>query len=81
LVISGATADHPTRIISSIRRARRNAVINHNRRAAGDLRAFAIAQVAVALPIDFGEFGIASGFERSFVNTSQTYLKFWNQAI
>jgi hypothetical protein len=52
------------------RRARRNAVINHNRRAAGDLRAFAIAQVAVALPIDFGEFGIASGFKRSFVNTN-----------
>ena len=31
------------------RRARRNAVINHNRRAAGDLRAFAIAQVALGV--------------------------------
>jgi hypothetical protein len=35
-----------------------------------DLRAFAIAQVALAPPFDFGEFGIASGFKRGFGNTN-----------
>ena len=48
---------------SAGRRARRNAVVNYNRRAASDLRAFAIAQVMLAPPVDFGEFGVANGFE------------------
>ena len=52
------------------RSARRDAVVNHNRRAASDLRAFAIAQVTLALPLDFGEFGIANGFELGFVNSN-----------
>ena len=51
------------------RRARRNAVINYNRRAASDLRTFAIAQVTLAPPLDFGEFGVANGFESVFVNS------------
>ena len=50
------------------RRARRNAVVNHNRRAASDFRTFAVAQIALTPPLDFGEFGIANGFERSFIN-------------
>jgi hypothetical protein len=49
------------------RRARRDAVVNHNRRAASDLRAFAIAQVTLAPPLDFGEFGVANGFVNSNV--------------
>jgi hypothetical protein len=52
------------------RRARRNAVVNHNRRAASDLRTFAIARVALAPPLDFGEFGVANGFELGFVNSN-----------
>ena len=51
------------------RRDRRNAVVNYNRRAASDLRAFAIAQVTLAPPLDFGEFGVANGFESVFVNS------------
>ena len=51
------------------RRARRNAVVNYNRRAASDLRAFAIAQVTLAPPLDFDEFGVANGFESVFVNS------------
>ncbi len=46
------------------RGARRDAVVNHNRRAASDLHAFAIAQVTLAPPLDFGEFGIARGQEQ-----------------
>jgi hypothetical protein len=49
---------------------RRNAVVNHNRRAASDLRTFAIAQVALAPPLDFGEFGVANGFELGFANSN-----------
>jgi hypothetical protein len=45
-------------------------VVNHNRRAASDLRTFAIAQVALAPPLDFGEFGVANGFELGFVNSN-----------
>ena len=51
------------------RRACRNAVVNYNRRAASDLRAFAIAQVTLAPPLDLGEFSVANGFESVFVNS------------
>ena len=48
---------------------RRYAVVDYHRWAASDLRAFAIAEVTLAPPLDFGEFGVANGFDSVFVNS------------
>ena len=53
------------------RRARGNAVVNHDRRTAGDIDAFAAAQIALTPPLDLGEFAVTDGLEIGLIDAAQ----------
>jgi hypothetical protein len=53
-------------------RPRRNAIVDHDRRAVFDFRAIASSNMTFAAPLDLGKFGIANGVEVGFLDAGAT---------